>query len=444
MVSGLTETRPWQKKRRRGMKRANQTSPIRWFLLLWVGLVYLQSVQTALSNLNSGPKGSPSGAGGSPQLDLVMFTLLLACLGGLLWITFSLQKTRDLLLSLLGQGILVLLIAFLAHAENAILGLCLALTIEAITLYKQTRMVLLVGGGCLLLFGVTEGVQIMPVVATGSLQKLSGVLFGSLTLILFAIACVLLYLQQGQAHQRDQALLQELETAHTELKTAHQQLEDYAMQVEDLTLIAERQRLARELHDTLAQGLVGLTMQLETIDALLLKHNAGQARAIVQQAMARARATMTQARSAIEDLRSDMGEGLDFAQSVQRETQRFTAATGIPCTSSLPETLALSTSCQEHLVRVVSEGLLNIARHAQATHAWVCATSDREELTLEIGDDGIGFDPVVVTQPGGHYGLLGLRERARLLKGNLCIKSAPGQGTTIRLQFPASLEGAEP
>lgn len=425
------------------MKRTHQASPIRWFLLLWVGLVYLQSVQAALSNLNVGSKGFPIGVGSSPPLDLVMFTLLLACQGGLLWITFSLRNMRDLLLSFLSQGILVLLIAFLAHGENAILGLCLALTIESITLCKQTRMVLLVGGGCLLLFGVTEGAQIVPVVATGSLQKLLGVIFESLTLILFAIACVLLYLQQGRAHQRDQAFLRELATAHTELKTAHKQLEDYAMQVEDLTLIAERQRLARELHDTLIQGLVGLTMQLETIDALLFKHDYQQACAIVQQAMARARAAMMQARLAIEDLRADMGEELDFAQVVQRETQRFTAATGIPCTCSMPETLSLSPSCQEHLVHVVSEGLLNIARHAQATHAWVRATSDREELTLEIGDDGIGFDPAIVTQPGSHYGLLGLRERVRLLQGHLCIKSAPGQGTTIHLQLPESLEREE-
>jgi two-component system, NarL family, sensor histidine kinase YdfH len=255
---------------------------------------------------------------------------------------------------------------FLAHAENATLELCLALTIEAITLFKQTRLVLMVGGGCLLLFGLTEGAQIVPVIETGSINKLSGAIIGSLTLILFVIACVMLYIQQGRAHQRDQAFLRELETAHAELKTAHGQLEEYAIQMEDLTLIAERQRLARELHDTLAQRLVGLTMQLETIDALLLKQHCQQARTIVQQAMTRARATITEARSAIEDLRTETLETYDFPQAVQREIQHFTAATGIPCTCSLPETLPLPTSFHEHLLRLVTEGLLNIARHAAA------------------------------------------------------------------------------
>lgn len=423
------------------MNSSSQKSPLRWFLLLLLGLVYIQSLQAATQNLNPATKVPLPGTVNSPQLDLVSFTVLMAVQGGLLWIAFSLHKTRDLLLSFLGQGILVLLISFLAHAENATLGLCLALTIEAITLFKQTRLVLLVGGGCLLLFGLTEGAQIVPVIETGSMNKLSDAIIGSLTLILFVIACVMLYIQQGRAHQRDQAFLRELETAHAELKTAHGQLEEYAIQVEDLTLIAERQRLARELHDTLAQGLVGLTMQLETIDALLLKQHCQQARTIVQQAMTRARATMTEARSAIEDLRTETLETYDFSQAVQREIQRFTAATGIPCTCSLPETLPLPTPFHEHLLRLVTEGLLNIARHAQATRVWVCATCDQEGLMFEIGDDGIGFDPAIVAQQAGHYGLLGLRERARLLQGQLFILSAPGKGTTIRIQLPGIKRG---
>ena len=111
---------------------------------------------------------------------------------------------------------------------------------------------------------------------------------------------------------------------------------------------------------------------------------------------------------------------------------------GLPCTCSLPETVPLPSAFHEHLVRLVAGSLLNIARHAQATRAWVCATRDQELFTLEIGDDGIGFDQERVVRQGGHYGLLGLRERARLLHGQLIILSAPGKGTTIRLQFPAT------
>jgi NarL family two-component system sensor histidine kinase YdfH len=426
------------------MSSSTQKSPLRWFLLLWLGLVYLDNLQAAVQKLAGGFKVPPTTGGSSAQLDLVAFTLLMVVQGVLHWVTFSIHRTRVFLLFAVAQGALVLLTVFLAHADNAIFGLCLALTVETITLCKHMRVVLPLGIGYLLLFGVTEGAQFLPLITSGSVTKLSGALLDSLTLILFVIACVMLYIQQSRAHQRDQTLLHELESAHAELKVAHVQLAEYAEQVEDLTLITERQRLARELHDTLAQGLVGLTMQLETIDALLLKQHGEQARAIVQQAMTRARATMTEVRHAIEDLRADWWEDLTFSQAAQHEIQRFTSVTGIPCICSLPETLPIPTAAHEHLVRLVAESLLNIARHAQATRAWVCAVSELGLFALEIGDDGIGFDHEVAASQGGHFGLLGMRERARLLHGQLLILSAPGKGTTIRLQVPVpATEGGQ-
>lgn len=428
------------------MNSRNQKSPLRWFLLLWVGLVYIQTVQAALPVQGPNPGKIPPGSvSHNPQFDLVLFTLLMIFHGALHWGAFSLRKNRDLLLYFLAQGILVWLIFSLTWEGDAIIGLCLALIIQAITLFKQTRLTILVGGGCLLLFGLTEGTQIVSILGSGDTNKLVGALTGSTTLILFVIACVLLSIQQGRAYQRDQAFLHELENAHAELKTtheqlasAHKQLEEYAVEVEDLTLIAERQRLARELHDTLAQGLVGLTMQLETIDALLLKQQGNQARAIVQQAMTRARATMTEARAAIEDLRAETQRTQSFSETIHSEIQRFTSTTGIACSSSLPETLLLPPALHEHLLRLVAESLMNIARHAQATRAWVRASCDQQRLTFEIGDDGIGFDPGAVARQAGHYGLPGLRERARLLQGHLQIISAPGKGTTIRLHLPGT------
>ncbi len=79
---------------------------------------------------------------------------------------------------------------------------------------------------------------------------------------------------------------------------------------------------------------------------------------------------------------------------------------------------------------------MNITRHARATHVWVRAAMVQDMLMFEISDNGIGFDPASIAQQDGHYGLLGLQERARLLHGKLCIVSAPGKGTTIRLHLP--------
>lgn len=88
----------------------------------------------------------------------------------------------------------------------------------------------------------------------------------------------------------------------------------------------------------------------------------------------------------------------------------------------------------DHLFRIVNEGLTNIARHAQASQAWLQLRCENGVVILEIGDNGIGFDPRQVAT--GHYGLLGLRERARLMNGHLLITSESGQGTTVRLSLP--------
>jgi len=98
--------------------------------------------------------------------------------------------------------------------------------------------------------------------------------------------------------------------------------------------------------------------------------------------------------------------------------------------SGLPETAS------EQILLLVREGLTNIARHAQAQHVWIQTGEDQDRLTIEIGDDGVGFDQALVKGQSGHYGLLGLRERARLLGGEVEVHSIPGEGTTLSFSLP--------
>ncbi len=95
------------------------------------------------------------------------------------------------------------------------------------------------------------------------------------------------------------------------------------------------------------------------------------------------------------------------------------------------------------MVRSVAEGLLNAARHAQANQVWVSVVQNEQEFDIEVRDNGIGFDATAVSQQG-HYGLLGLRERARLLGGQFVLTSAPGKGTTLHLLLPAPDKGGAP
>jgi NarL family two-component system sensor histidine kinase YdfH len=198
--------------------------------------------------------------------------------------------------------------------------------------------------------------------------------------------------------------------------------------------------MARELHDTLAQGLAGIILQLGVANAHLAERQPDVAQEIMQQTLASARETLANARSAIDDLRVDGSSSLDLVEAVQEEIRSFAAATGIPCESELAGLSQVAPAHAEHLLRVVSEGLRNIARHAQARHAWVRATRQETRLVVEVGDDGIGFDPALAAGQNGHYGLLGLRERARLIDGRLALLSAPGQGTRVQMLLPVSQE----
>ena len=213
---------------------------------------------------------------------------------------------------------------------------------------------------------------------------------------------------------------------------AHTQLAEYAQQVETLTLETERQRMARELHDTLAGGLAGLVLQLEALEASLERDKFAQAVQIAGQAKDRARVTLAAARRAIDDLRAN---DLTLPEAINREVQRFTTATGIPCALDMPPQLNLSPAIGAHLVRCVSEGLANIAHHAQATEVRVTLKAAEGLLRAEIRDNGRGFDTDSHI-PGGHFGLIGLRERARLAGGELALTSTPGAGTTLAMSVP--------
>lgn len=222
-------------------------------------------------------------------------------------------------------------------------------------------------------------------------------------------------------HNRSDAERRRAEALAAELRASTER-------VADLTRQAERQRMARELHDTLAQGLAGLTLQLEATRGHLAHGNAARALAIVDQALAGARATLTASRRAIDDLRRNPD---DLASEIGARAARFTRETGIRSTVEIGGELALASETREHLLRVLDEALANVARHAGAGHVLVQFTDGDAGLALQVTDDGEGFDPDAVGQ--GHYGLVGMRERAELIGGGLLVDSRPGR-TAVRLE----------
>ena len=318
------------------------------------------------------------------------------------------------------QGAIAFGISYLAGGIAMIFALFMGLVGEAIGLLRLTRWGFLAVAYYLIL-------AISNFLLITDLRTLEGWLLGAIPLLLFVIIYVNLYMRQNEA--RDQA-----ETLLRELEIANQQLSEYAAQVEDLTITAERQRLARDLHDTLSQGLAGLILQLEAVDAHLKNDRTTRATEILEQSMEHARETLAAARRTISDLRENTREISDLNGAIQEEVKHFEDATGIGCQLNLQVKDGFSSEIREFIMRIVAEALTNIARHASARQVSINLFQQDNSLKIEIKDDGKGFDPASVGS--GHYGLIGMRERTRLVGGSMDIESSAEFGTVLKFVIP--------
>ncbi len=221
-----------------------------------------------------------------------------------------------------------------------------------------------------------------------------------------------------------------------------------------LATIEERNRLAREIHDTLAQGLAAITLQLETADALL-SVQPERAQAAIRRALALARSNLEEARRSVMDLRAAplqdhaLPEALSLlvkrlrAESSAHLEYRYEPPSG-PGSSGEPGRFPpLSPHCEAGLYRIAQEALNNALRHAAAEHITLTLAVRDKMIVLQVQDDGRGFDPERAQEytREGHFGLAGMSERARLLGAQISIESLPGAGTSISVYLP--YHGAE-
>lgn len=374
------------------------------FLTIILIIIYVQSVT---SNVHL-----------RQPVMFAFFTLLMAVHIILYWMmTWILRHTARAWIALVIQGLLAYILVIMAQTIGIAFGLFPGLIGLAIGINRSWRAVFPVA----YFLGLSLLSALTVVGSSAMLLWAVGVIPASL----FAAIYVALYARQSEARERAQALAEELEAAN-------RQLSEYTARVEDLTIAAERQRMARELHDSLSQGLAGLILQLEAADAHLTSQRSEKARLIIQQAMQRARLVLSDARRIIGDLReNDMG---DLRESLQREISRFENATGISCAFHADLLPPLPESFKETILRIVSEALTNTAQHARASQASLTLTVASHCLTVEIKDNGTGFDPSTI--PAGHYGILGIRERIRLIGGTLALTTAPQKGTIWVAEIP--------
>ena len=203
-------------------------------------------------------------------------------------------------------------------------------------------------------------------------------------------------------------------------------------------VLEERTRLAREIHDTLAQQLTGIVLQLEAAQTMI-QRGSDKAGSSVSLAHDLARSALKEARRSVWNLRPASLAATGVVGAIEREVASFGERTGIAArlrSRSVPRRVALSPAAEVALLRIVQEALANVARHSGATRVEVLMRTDDRELLVSVRDDGAGFDPASVPARSDCFGLQGMRERVRLVGGSLVLVSAPGEGAEVTVRMP--------
>jgi signal transduction histidine kinase len=227
-------------------------------------------------------------------------------------------------------------------------------------------------------------------------------------------------------------LISRLRRQQESLESANKQLTHYASTLEHLTTIQERNRLAREMHDTLAHTLSGLSVQLETIKAYW-EVDPAAARSLLDKSLNSAHSGLEETRRALKALRASPLDDLGLAGAVSALAKDMAARANLTLDLSVADKLPpLSPDIEQSLYRVAQEAITNVVNHARAKNILVKLELNEGKIKLTVQDDGIGFNPDK-NGKSGHFGLTGIKERAKLVGGELNISSQPGNGTTIQL-----------
>jgi signal transduction histidine kinase len=229
----------------------------------------------------------------------------------------------------------------------------------------------------------------------------------------------------GQSMRRRQ-LIEQLEATQAELAAAERRA----------GILEERQRLARDIHDTLAQGFTSIVMHLEAADQslpddleTLQKH--------LDRARETARTSLEQARRVVHALRPHSLDRRSLPDAIERTALRWQEETGIPLTTTTTgDPIPLHPDIEVTLLRATQEALANIRKHARATAVQLTLSYIDDVVVLDVQDNGVAFAGAAASPLSGGYGLQAMRERAEQCGGSVTVESEPGEGTTVVVSIP--------
>jgi len=235
--------------------------------------------------------------------------------------------------------------------------------------------------------------------------------------------------ETSEAQQKSQALV-------VQLRETNQQLRAYANRVEELTAIKERNRLARDLHDSVTQTIFSMTLITRTA-LILAEKDPEQVPARLTQLNDLAQGALTEMRTLISQLRPVTVADDGLIEALQRHIDELNKQQPTQITLRVePDEPDIDTTEAQELYRIIQEALNNIIKHAQADHASIQIEEAADHLTIQIRDDGVGFDPATLMKDHRHFGLDSMQERAEELQAQYKLISTPRTGTTITIQLP--------
>lgn len=298
-------------------------------------------------------------------------------------------------------------------------------TSQALLMFGQ-RVGLALSFSVWLAYGVNVGLYAWP----NRLHEFPNYLSFFLATYLVGALLTLATIQQATHRRRVQKLYEELQTAHEELKVLHDQARDAAV-------TQERNRLAREIHDSLAHYLTIVNVQLEAAEKLGPK-DTDRALEQVRRARRLTLDCLQEVRRSVAALRSSSLEELSLPGAITKLAVEFSETTGIAVQLKLgaPEDIRVTPETALALYRVAQEGLTNVHKHARATDVQISLATHAEKIELVVEDNGIGPQESTGNEARG-LGLQGLRERVELLEGELYFEPAPSGGSRLSVVLSA-------
>lgn len=249
-----------------------------------------------------------------------------------------------------------------------------------------------------------------------------------LAIFIFIASYVAILRKAEESDRNSKRLLSELKSAHLELK-------QFAGQAKEIAIVEERNRLARELHDSVTQTIFSMTLTMDSIK-ILMEKDQDKIPDLIERLQTLARDALAEMRTLITQLRPQNIEKEGLVSALQQHIDERKTRDGleIEFDCNVNDDVILPKEVEENLFRMVQEAINNIVKHAQVTSASISLEINDIQILLTISDNGIGFNPEVVVSDETHLGLVGIQERASKIGADINIYSKPGKGTTIKIE----------